>query len=130
MSHRRATLIQDLQEYIAYLTPYLEPILENYAHRGIDLDAALQWIIREEIELIYLLCDPQHLHNHPTYSRIHNELDRSLPGSLSLSMVTSEYIKVPMIYNEYEIQVRVQERDLYIFYYSSPPPFVQYVPQL
>lgn len=128
MLAHRATLIQDIREYRDILRPALNKLLEEYAHTGVDEESALKWIIEEELELIYCLISDHHIHNHPVYSRIHSQIQEEIPYSLSI--LTSQYIKAPKLYDENHIQYKLDDRDLYMTYYAPPPPFVQYIPAL
>lgn len=128
MHQHRATLIQDIQEYLGIILPYLRPLLEQYAYTGIDEESAVKWIICEELEITHCLFASGHISNQEPYLRIRDALRGLIP--YDLSVITSCYIKVPRLYEENEIEVTIQERDLYIKYYAEPPPFVQYIPVL
>jgi hypothetical protein len=102
--------------------------LEQYAYSGIDEESVIKWIVCEELELTYCLFAIGHIHNQEPHLRIRDALRGILP--FELSDITSQYIKVPNLYENNEIEVTLQERDLYIKYYAEPPPFVQYIPQI
>jgi len=125
MNEHRATLIQDIREYLGILLPVLRPILEQYAYTGIDEESAIKWIITEELELIHCMCANNHIRSN-TYERIYSQLNSDLPQSLSI--LTNQYIRAPRLYDESCIDIHLHERDLYIGYFSPPPPFVQYEP--
>jgi len=59
MGAHRAVLIQDIKEYTNILKPYINEVLHECSYTGIDFETMLEWIIAEELELIYgLLSSP------------------------------------------------------------------------
>lgn len=116
----RATLIQCISELVAYLQPHLQPLVEKYAAQGAVYEDALQFVIAEELDLVYMLFDHHHSrHRRCTpYVHIYYELRSSLP--LELSVVFSHYVSAPRVYNDSEIQIRLLRTDLYIGYVRNP----------
>lgn len=113
MYNRRSILIQSIGEYLGIIKPFVFSLLRNTNGNKSD---AIKWIISEELELIYGLFEINHEHNHPLYSKIHNQLDSKLPSSLS--RITARYIQAPRIYDNVSITVEITNIDLIIFYYS------------
>jgi hypothetical protein len=118
MPPNRAILIQCIAEYVAYITPHLRQaitqIRPTFYNREKEI---LEWIIAEELELIYSLFVINHKHDHEVYDLIHNKLNLILPRSLSV--LTKEYIKAPIIYGDSNlISISITSLDLYIYYYS------------
>jgi hypothetical protein len=119
MTVGRAILIQDIQEFIHYIKPYFEPILEAYPA---DEEDIVKWIIAEEIEMTYNLFDINHIHNRRPHINVRDYLDTSLPTGLS--KVFSWYIKAPRIYSDHnEIEIVMRGRDLYIQYFAEMKQF-------
>ena len=120
LSHR-ATLIQNIGDWYAILQPHAQPIFELYASEGLSEESIWEWIIAEELELVYGLFDGHHQDHRARdpHRLIHNALDAALP--FALSRYTSHYIKAPKVYgDENEISIELLGIDLYIDYYRSP----------
>ena len=119
----RATLIQYIREYLAVIRPPLNSIMCNHYGTFIfDEKKAIQWILAEELELIYHLFDKNNEHNKYPFNVFHSELNTHLP--IPLSVLTSFHIKAPIIYNDNNtIEIGLTEFDLFIKYYSNPELF-------
>lgn len=126
MSKHQATLIQDINEYLTLLEEYLTPLFEeHHALQGMSLEGVIQWIIEEELDIIYMLYTKGHAHGLWPYHMFHAELDRRM--RLSLSTYTGHYIRAPRLYDDSDIKLYIRGRDLYIEYYCNPimPPVIQ-----
>ncbi len=120
MAHYPATLIQDVGEWIAYVEKPLWLILGSYPIvTWYSTKDALEWLIREEIEVLYGLETFGHRPGADPMRQIHHHLDRALP--MSLSVLTGHYIKAPRLYSGNPfVQVDLKNlSDLYIQYYPS-----------
>ena len=115
----RAILIQNISEYVSILKPHILQLMEIKKLRGHNnFINVLKWIISEELELIYMQFVKGHIHNHPTYSFIHNKLNNLIP--FPLSQLTGSFIKAPRIYSDdLTIEIDVTECDLHIRYYTN-----------
>jgi len=124
MSYRRSILIQSIGEYLGLIKPYVINVVRSLhlpIHQKNIENNAIEWIIAEELELIYGIFVRGHEHNSHIYSIIHNLTDRSMP--ISLSRVTARYIKAPQIYCEYEVNLKLNSRDLILEYQSKTQPW-------
>jgi hypothetical protein len=125
----KATLLQDIGEYLAIIEEPLQRIIAkqyNRSHsfdndfRRAMFDEVLLWIICEELELIHGLFEDRHVHNKTPHTVFHQELSRIL--HVPLSILTNWYVKAPRLYgSNNQIRVRIKNRDLYIDYYRSMP---------
>lgn len=116
-------MIQDVGTLKAILWPHLNNAYRNLHARGVQRvprDCAFQWIIAEELELIYGLFCEHHVHNAYEEVMLYSEL-RSLYESeslISLSQLIAKYVRGPRVYNENNCEVLLRGRDLYIVYYT------------
>ena len=119
MISRRAVLYQCIVEYLSIIKPHIRNILLHKFPDYVFQEAeAIKWILEEELELIYGLFAISHIHNQYPFTNIHNKLELSLP--VSLSIITSAYIKAPQIYSDNGIiNVRITEFDLVIEYHTD-----------
>jgi hypothetical protein len=121
MSRRaiRATLIQNTTEFQAYLKPYLDSVMEPYASSGVAYEDALEWIVAEELELIYMLFDRKHQMRRRSnpYQWIYASLQTILP--VPLSVCVSYYIAAPRLYEDLEVVIGFQGPDLHIQYFRE-----------
>lgn len=117
MSSYNATLIQDAAEFLNYINAPLSGILMKYhPNTFISHNHVVEWIIREEIEVLYGLNVLDHKQRADPFRKIHNKLDRAL--SVSLSSLFGYYIKAPRIYDNPFVQVDLKcGTDLYIQFY-------------
>lgn len=127
----RALLIQSVVELRDCLQPYLEPLVAQCVFAGAEYDSALQWILAEELELIYGLFDRRHepVRRDPPYHQIYCQLRNSLP--MDLSRYVSHYVAAPRIYYEQNwIDLELRGPDLHLFYYRNPydPPVISNYP--
>ena len=111
----KAILIQDIQEYLLIVKEQLNKFLEQYASYGISEESVLQWIIDEELELIYGLSVNWHDSKLYPQQKIHNQLS----SQFCLSVFTKHYIKMPNLYGDdcLGIEVTISGHDLHIAYY-------------
>lgn len=122
MPNYNATLIQDAGELVAYLKGPLAFVLAKY-HPSTYMSEkhVFEWIIREEIEVVYGLSCIGHIQRLDPYRKIRNKLDRALP--VSLERLIPAHIKAPRIYENPFVQVDLhyadQVADLYIQYYRN-----------
>lgn len=123
-----ALLIQGVREYVGLITPIIKRVIISIAFEtnivkhnlyvtDVFISEITKWIIEEEIELIYGLFDKSHQHNLFPHCLIHNRLNKELNNRLS--RITAEYIKVPRIYRENTICLKVDDFDIYIYYYKD-----------
>lgn len=118
MAAYNATLIQDAGEMLAYLDPYLWPILEKFPPSTYRCAKEVyEWLIREEIECVYGLNVIDHRSRLDPHRKIRNKLNRALP--VHLEILIPAHIKVPRLYDNPFVQVDLmQGTDLYIQYYQ------------
>jgi len=126
---RKARLIQSINEYLAIINPVLQQIIAfQYPYEMVNKEEIIKWIIAEELELIYCLFDKQHQHNKYPHEFIHNQLTLAL--HVDLSIITSAYIKAPVLYLDYNtIEVKLICNDLYIDYFGCVPSLYTYSPR-
>jgi hypothetical protein len=117
MASYNATLIQDAAEFLNYINAPLAGILTKYPpNTYLTQHHVTEWIIREEIEVLYGLNVIGHNQRLDPHRKIHNKLDRAL--TVSLSSLFGYYIKAPRIYDNPFIQVDLKHgTDLYIQFY-------------
>lgn len=122
MPNYNATLIQDVGELVAYLRPPLSFVLSKF-HPDTYLGEkfVVEWVIREEIEVMYGLSCIGHRHNLDPYRKIRNKLSRMIP--VALEKLIPAHIKAPKIYDNPFVQVDLvldaNVADLYIQYYRN-----------
>ncbi len=117
--HHRATLIQDIKEFMGFIRPHVSDLYSLHAkgqwHSEEDI---IKWIIAEEIEMIFGLFDVAHVHNGMNETIIHSLLNQKLKGKLS--SIICFYFRVPRIYSdENQIEIKIKGSDLYIKYYTD-----------
>lgn len=122
MPNYNATLIQDAGELVAYLKGPLSFILQKFPPQSyLSEKYVFEWLIREEIELVYGLSCIGHNQRLDPYRKIRNKLDRSIP--VSLEKLIPAHIKAPRIYENPFVQVDLhyvgEVADLYIQYYRN-----------
>ncbi len=119
MTVRKATLIQDIREYLYILRSALLPLLQDFhAFAGVTVDDALLWIINEEIERTRQLYPIDHRRSQHTYATLYQAVKDALP--FPISIYTGFYIQTPRLYGDaVEIRTRIFCGDLYI-YYTAP----------
>jgi len=116
--NHKATLIQDITEYRALVMPALSAVLPEFANSGLDEESCFEWIVREQIERVFYLFDPNHLHNHWPQTLIHNRVGAQL--SQPLDRYTTHYLRAPQLYGENNIVlIEVVGPDLWIDYDRS-----------
>lgn len=124
----KSILIQDISELIQYLSSDLFSILHQFRYGHllqVHSNKALEWIIAEEIELIYSLFSIKHEHNNGVYLPIYNALNQVT--KIPLSTIIGHYVKAPKIYNDHnQISIEIKHRDLYIEYYFNRAPLDTY----
>lgn len=127
----RATLIQCISELQAYLRPPLEGLVAQHAFEGAVLEDALQWILAEELELIYGLFENRHQLRRQArpYNAIYSAVQQLLP--VPLSRLVSHYVAAPRIYSDNnQIDLYLRGPDLFLHYYRHPyevlPQIVKY----
>jgi hypothetical protein len=118
MPKYNATLIQDAGELIAYLEEPLWIILAKFDPRYyFSTKHVYEWLIREEIEVVYGLSCIGHNYRLDPYRKIRNKLSRAVP--VPLEKLIPAHIKAPKIYDNPFVQVDLMEgSDLYIQYYQ------------
>ena len=116
MLQHKATLIQDIQDYLVLLREHITPYFHPYQLTGFTEESAIEWIIAEEIELMYQLFDTNHRHNAEPYKAIHAQLS----SVMDLSGFTANYIKAPILYTDNIIEVSIHSSDLHIMYFRDP----------
>lgn len=126
MWSHKATLIQDISEFIDLLSHAVTPLLQDYhADYGLTVESVVQWIIDEEIERIYLLFPKNHKHNQWPYSVLYEQVRQAL--SVGLNRYTKHYVRAPALYGDNnEVETYIKGMDLYIKYYRYsvyPPHF-------
>ncbi len=123
---QKATLIQDIAEYLDIIKPaidnvfeqfFLEQFSQNQRASSKELkDNVLRWIIAEELELIYGLFAIDHVHNSYPHIAIHQLLN----NEIDISTLTATYVKAPQLYvDNVTIHIDVTARDLYIYYHKD-----------
>lgn len=118
MAAYNATLIQDAGELIAYIEQPLWTVLPKFnPHSYLSVKHVYEWLIREEIEVVYGLSVIGHKAKLDPYRKIRNKLDRLLP--VPLERLIPAHIKAPRIYENPFVQVDLMNvSDLYIQYYQ------------
>lgn len=122
MEAPRALLIQDVSEYVYVVKEAMQPFLSSFGGAGLQLEAVIEWIIREEIETVYHLFSENHFRYQVT-STIYDHVNNAMNGMLSI--YTSEYIKAPVVFpGNRNIAIKLVKNDLYLWYYRKPytPP--------
>lgn len=116
----RATLIQSISELQAALHPHLNSALEQFGKEGVTYEDALEWILSEELELIYGLFDERHQgrRGHRVYGEIYQIVRAAV--EIPLSTLVSHLVSAPILYDNNLIQLRVLAMDLYIVYSRDP----------
>ena len=115
LQHHKATLIQDISDYRSLVISALTTVLPEFVHYGLSEEDCFEWIVREEIERVFHLYDPDHTHNHWPHTLIHNRVDAQL--SQPLSRLSTHYLRAPRLYGENNtVLIEVVERDLWIDY--------------
>jgi hypothetical protein len=119
MLTHKATLIQDITQYLLVLREYLQPVLTNYPHYNHTPEAdVIKWIIEEELELGWHLFASRHIHNAYPHHYIHNLVSASMP--MPLTNYSQFYLLAPQLYGDHnEISIRLDRNDLYIHYYGD-----------
>lgn len=118
MPRRQATLIQDIFDFRAVIEPELNYILTlDPAAQGVGLEAAVQWIVEEELELCCGLFASSHIHNSWPHLLIHQALAERCDGNFS--RLFTRYIAAPKVYDDAnQVDVIIKRWDLYIVYYT------------
>ncbi|MNU19653.1 hypothetical protein D3C71_78860 [compost metagenome] len=123
LSHHRATLIQEITEYRHLVVSLLTRVLPDYSYLGVSEEDCFEWIVREEIELVFGLFDPGHIHNERPYSLIHNRVNAAAP--VPLSRYTTHYLRAPALYGENnQVLIEVFHQDLWIDYGYDYPKYI------
>ena len=117
---RQATLIQDVTPYRHSLAPWLGDLVTQYAHTGCVEEEALEWVIAHQIEECYCVVIANHHRNYRKYAELHDRLRHVLP--FALERLTRHLIKVPDIYGDQTLTLRLTRRDLYLNYHLDTPP--------
>lgn len=130
MREIRATLIQSISELQAVLHPHLMVALEQTDQPGLVYQApyeraqlyeqAFEWILAEELELIYGLFDERHQYNrhNPVLGTIYQLVREAV--EIPLSTLVSHLVSAPIVYDNNIVQLRVLAMDLYIVYSRDP----------
>jgi hypothetical protein len=125
---RQATLIQDVTLYRHSLAPWFGDLVAQYAHTGCVEEEALEWVIAHQIEESYCVVIANHNRSYRRYSELHDRLRHVLP--FALERITRQLIKVPDIYGDQTLTLRLTRRDLYLHYHlDTPPVFHHHEPQ-
>lgn len=113
----QALLIQDISLYLAQIKPVVASHIEAYASSGVTEERVLEWILEEELEVVFGLFANQHDHKRWPYRNIY-DLARN---ELDLNKLTKHYIKAPQLYGDNSfIEVRVEGLDLFLWFYEHP----------
>jgi hypothetical protein len=108
-----ARLIQDIGNfvYLVLAAAQLSPAIGLIDERRFR--ELLKWIICEELELVYGLFDATHIHNHPDFQSIHNDL----ATRLDLSRWFAAMVAVPEPpTNDNTVEVSLIGNDLTLTY--------------
>lgn len=119
----KATLIQDIAEYLLIIQQYLASVLpeylEAYAYTGMTEESVVKWMVDEELELVHGLFATSHIHNHTPYMQMHAQLSHAIPHGLS--HWTRCLVQAPKLYGDnIQIRTELRGRDLYLFYHIPP----------
>lgn len=118
----KATLIQDIHDYLNIVRELYNPYLDAFIHTGIDEEYLITWIVSEELELIYGLFDTKHMHNSWPAAQIHSLI------SSDLSTLTARYIKAPNLYDNNIVTITIRNDDLYISFYRPSFGDIKIIP--
>ncbi|MBB5409330.1 hypothetical protein HDG34_003271 [Paraburkholderia sp. HC6.4b] len=117
---RQATLIQDVTLYRHSLAPWLAELITQHAHTGCVEEDVLEWVIAHQIEECYCVVIANHHRNYREYSELHDRLKHALP--FALERLTRHLVKVPNIYGDQTLTLKLTRRDLYLHYHLDAPP--------
>ena len=116
--------MQCIVDYSVIMLPYIRKAIRSLnLPFSLNEKEVLQWIIEEELELIYGIFTFGHLHNQYPYERIHNLLELSVPAGLS--RVTAAYIKGPKLYSTNNVKVEITNFDLIMEYFIDHLNFTE-----
>mgnify|MGYP003558530814 CR=1 FL=1 len=123
MLDHRATLIQDIYDYLKILTGHVRCQMQEHHYLcGTTEEDVVKWIIAEELFLIHGLITRGHLQNKIPHADIHSRIEHTLPTSLSA--LTSIFVRAPRLFEpETEIDLLIIGRDLYISYVAQDATF-------
>lgn len=127
MRNHKSVLIQDIREFTSLLSIPIREIMASHYWTGITEESILQWVIAEELELIYGLFVRNHKHNFQPHCFVHNQLNSELMAPLSV--LVSHYIKAPRIYAENaNIVMEIKSPDLYLHYTAIASDYIFHNP--
>ena len=115
MDAPKALLIQDVSDYISVLKNALQSLLWILERNALTAEDMIEWIIKEEIELVYSLSTDDQSQRQAA-RHVYDHVKNYLNGTLSI--YTSTYIKAPRLYSDNrQISIKLVGRDLYLWYY-------------
>jgi hypothetical protein len=118
--YRQAVFIQDISGFRAMVDPHLQLLVQPFLEVGVSLDAILYWVISEELWKVYQVAIVGHHPRQSFVTEIYNRLTSRLANP-TLHEVTRHFIKVPRIYGDQEVSIKLKRCDLTINYYLHKP---------
>lgn len=125
----RATLTQSVDQLMSILIPqvvhlYNDVNVEHFALQ-VDIQDFVWWLVCRHIEDCYLLRVTNFNYRSVPHETLYYALSSNVP---SLNVLISQFIRAPNIYQDNEIEVFLDGREVRIFYYArerDPQVFVR-----